>query len=110
MKQLQARKYLENMLFLVQKYRSNSKESFSGTKYYDLLPDINRWVHSDDYYIAPAIQKVLDGDHITYMDFYNMMTIIDQWIPELNTIAVWMGVKEKFPKPTMSWISEWDEE
>ena len=95
MKQEVAVQHLRDMLFLIQKVRSNAQEwidrdvnsraEIAMTN--DLLIDLTPWVFDDNKCPIPALIEILDNVDTTGilapMDYFNMMTILYQFMPTL---------------------------
>lgn len=98
-------KYLNNLLLILQKFRSNLELDYIQNEILkrkvasDLLP----WIMSDKCPI-PALIKSLEiyektGD-VDNLFFYNMMVIVNNLQPELVEVAILLGYP-KFPEPSL---------
>lgn len=97
---------LRDMLWAIQKYRSNTKESFGHMEDYsdEVMADMWPWIFGTKCPLN-ALSAVLDRGYVTGQEFYNFMFILDRFIPEVQLLGeITRGIN--FPKPTLDLISE----
>lgn len=99
MKKETAAKHLRDMLFMIQKFRSNAYESLPG--YEKLLPKIMPWVFGDNgAVVLNGLVKILDvydqTNTLAETDFYNMMIILNTFAPQLIAVAPLLDI-DPFP-------------
>lgn len=108
MKQEEMLKYCREMLFALQKVRSNEFESLGNVnkKVLDMIMnDLVPWTGGEKGKLTiNALQKVIDREHVTGMEFYNFMTIAYGF--DNGMIAMWLSLTNKIelPKPDVSLI------
>lgn len=132
MKQSEAVQHLREMMWGLQRYRSVTMETLgdappgphsiaeehvrglhlSGKLAGEMWP----WVFGEKCPL-PAISKILDdvdsGGELAPMDYYNMMTILDRFIPEVRlVVGVARGTDSTLPQgpPDVSVMVGWEEE
>lgn len=74
---------LENMRYAFQRFRSTVKETQEYTGSSDeVLADLFPWVFTNKCPLL-AIQRCLDNEHVTGMEFYNFLYILHNFCPEV---------------------------
>lgn len=119
MKQSEATQHLREMMWGLQKYRSITTETLSsGTGDICLSEELAArmwpWVFGEKCPL-PALAKILDdvdnGKDLAPADYYNMMTILYRFMPE---VAIAASLREgcSLPKgqPGISVLLGWEEE
>jgi hypothetical protein len=96
MDQKEAMEALEHLRHNIQRYRSITKETFVGENGLteESLAETWPWVFGSKCPLV-QIQKCLDRGSVTGMEFYNFMTILDRFMPEVAVAGDFV-----FPKPT----------
>lgn len=121
MKQSEAVQHLIEMMWGLQRYRSITMETLGpGTGELHLSQKLAGemwpWVFGEKCPL-PALAKILDnvdsGRGLAPMDYYNMMTILDRFMPEVRLgVVVARGTDSTLPQgpPDVSVMMGWDEE
>jgi hypothetical protein len=107
MTEQEARNYLNIMMIALQRYRGINFETLLAKKgglgfTKEQLGETWPWVFGEKCPLA-ALQKILDGDKVTGIDFYNMMFILDRFMPEIK-IAGQVSSGIDCPDPNINWI------
>ncbi len=116
MKQSVAIQHLRNLMIVAQRFKSISTEELErafGDKeaVASTLNYLHPWLYDEKKSIIIGLTKLLtlvdQGHPLAPMDFYNMMFVVDRFLPHLNSIAPTMRVPE-FPEPQI--LLEWEKE
>lgn len=127
MKQEDAVQHLRTIMFVLQKFRSNSRDPILGIIVPDDTPGLQvteslaaetwPWVFGDKCPL-PALMQILDAVNRTQslapMDYYNQMIILDRFMPEVKAAAGWFEVnrtaEQHIPDgpPDVSIFAGWD--
>lgn len=129
MKESDALQYVRLLLNGVQKYRSNAREEFhlgefttpEGLQFSEsLFRDNWPWIFDDRpngraHAFMGAMAECVDSNHITAMQFFNFMTILKRFIPEMeafiNVVMTQTGeLPVEFPEPDADLITKWEPE
>lgn len=113
MKHSEAVETLRQLMFVVQKTRSNQSEFMQKRDDgVEILEELQPWIHGKKS-ILPGLEKVMnrvdDGGMIEPQEFYNFMYIVDRFAPQLNMIAAILKQSE-FPIPDAQWMRGWSPE
>jgi hypothetical protein len=111
MKHSQAETFIRNALFCTQKNRSISSENLEGVstrvrRFFEPKTHDERWLLNP---LLKIIENLESGKPIKPMDFYNIMTIISKFAPELQVIGAAHELPE-FPEPDNNWLRGWEKE
>jgi len=97
MTQQEMRTTLENLRLAFQWFRSIVMETSDLSD--AMLADMYPWIFGDKC-LLPTIQKLLDRDRVSGMDFYNVMTVVHRFCPEVMCAHATYD----FPEPNAGWI------
>jgi len=91
MQESEARSHLQMMMIALQRYRGITKEQLGpdSTELHlsdELSAEMWPWIFGDKCPL-PTIAKMLNADKIVPMDYYNMMFILDRFIPEIKAVV-----------------------
>lgn len=120
MKMSEAVQHLREMLWALQKYRSITMETLgpgTGDLYLseEFAAEMWPWVFGEKCPL-PALSKILDdvdsGNDLVPHDYYNMMTILERFMPEVKLAAVAIRGGATIPEgpPNVNILAGWDEE
>jgi hypothetical protein len=104
-KQSEAVKHLKDLLFIMQKFRSNAKEAGLVSREDDpmtaVVTELMPWLFDDAKCPIPAIVKILDWESesgiLSPLDYYNVMTILYRFLPTLVAAAPILLGDSSFP-------------
>ena len=125
MKQEEALEHLREMTWALQRYRSIAMETLgpnTGELYISKKPatqtlhlseklaaEMWPWIFGEKCPL-PILVKMVDSGEVAPADYYNMMFILDRFIPEVKAAAmVWRGA-HTIPEglPSMSILKGWE--
>ena len=99
MTQEEARGHLTAMMVAIQRYRSTVAEVTEIDVERRVNADLSPWIFGDRCPL-PALVKILDRDVIVPLDLYNMMYVLDRFIPEVKLCSEY-----RWPVPDVSWVA-----
>ncbi len=109
MKQSEARKQLETVLFAAQKYRSVATEKVGLKDGDKLAENLFPWLFGDKSILIPLSRMLDRADGFTVQEYFNILVILDRFLPTLKVyIAAQHGVD--IPEPDITLISSGFEE
>jgi len=97
--QEEARGHLTAMMVVIQRYRSTVAEVTETDVERRVNADLSPWIFGDRCPL-PALVKILDRDVIVPLDLYNMMYVLDRFIPEVKLCSEY-----RWPVPDVSWVA-----
>ena len=113
MKQSDALNIIDKLLPAFQKFKSNVYETFEIVAkdpaiLKDMLPRTEKYIFGE-MSPGPFLENIQDNGYIEPMQWYNMMTLFHNRIPEFIAVQVLWGIE--LPEPDMQLIANgWEDE
>jgi hypothetical protein len=111
MKKSEAIKHLNNFMIVLQKYRSNARESLGEDISNETLAWINPYVFGDKCPLEILVKVSDHGDSLEPMTYYNLMVILYRFMPKIDAAARITGAELPGEIPSTALLAQgWEDE